>query len=194
MSDTTYDIMLDLDNVLYPFIRTFHTWLETLYPKPVPFNNRSWTFYREMGVKDDDFKSHLRQYGATGGFGQDVSPIDAIHPLVNLWDRGHRIHIVTHRPDHPQVTSDTVTWLRRWGVPYDTLTIGGDKAAFLGWSRSSTTWALDDAPQNVDHLRSRGVRAFLYAQPHNADVQALHKVARSTQAFAYRVLNNRWSV
>jgi len=183
------EVMLDLDNVVYPFMGAFWRWLLTVHPNPVPFSNRSWHFYRDLGIHDQDFERYLREFGVTGGFNAAVGAAAPVWPIVDLWERGHRIHIVTARPKVKRVIDDTRAWLARVGIPHDTLTFSPDKTAFLRFARSPMAYAVDDLPKNVAALRAAGVRAYLYAQPHNESERSGLSVVRSLEVFRARVIN-----
>lgn len=183
------EVMIDLDNVVFPFMGAFWRWLNTVHPNPMPFSNRSWHFYRDLGVSDDDFARYVREFGETGGFCPPVGTSAPIWPIVDLWERGHRVHIVTARPKTKRVIADTREWLERIGMPHDTLTFSPDKTAFLRFVRSQVTYALDDLPRNVSEMRARGVRAYLFAQPHNERERSGLSVVRSTEVFRARVVN-----
>lgn len=183
-----FDIMYDMDDFVYPFVRTFHTWMETVYPKPVPFTNE-WEIHTAMGISEDSWHDHLTQYANSGGYNADVAPLINVWPLVDLWERGHRLHVVTARPDTPRAVEDGKAWLRRFGVPFDTFTTSHDKAAFLDYVSSEVAFGVDDAPKNVKRLRERGVRGYLYNAHHNRFATELDNVrVGSAEEFRLKVL------
>jgi hypothetical protein len=186
------EVMVDLDSVVYPFIGAFARWVRSVHPNASTFSTRSWRFYRDLGIHDDDFARYVAAFGQNGGFDRPVAPMSPVWPIADLWGRGHRVHIVTARPKTDRIVSDTKSWLARVGLPYDTLTFSPDKTQFLRFVRSQVSWAVDDHADNVRAMVSAGVRAMLFAQPHNVDERHGLVVVRSLEAFRSRVLSGRW--
>lgn len=186
------EIMCDLDEVVYPFLGAFYRWLMTVHPHPVPFSNRQWNFHRDLGIDDAQFAAYLHEFGRAGGYDFPVAPLSSIHAIVDLWNHGHRIHIVTARPNTDRVRADTERWLKRVGMPFDTLTMSSDKTAFLRFVRSQVSYAVDDKPENVVALRAAGVRAVMFAQPHNAEQRVGLPVVKSLEEFRTGVLARKW--
>lgn len=187
------EIMVDLDEVIYPFMGVFWRWLLSVHPNPIPFVNDTWHFHRELGIDDETFHRYLIEFGNQGGYNAPVAPLTSMHPIVEMWDHGHRIHVVTARPDVPHVVADTKAWLARHGMPYDTLTFSEDKTAFLRFVRSTVTYAVDDKPSNVHAMRAAGVRAVLFAQPHNLKQRDGLHVVRNLDQFRTGVAERKWS-
>lgn len=88
--------------------------------------------------------------------------------LWRLSDAGVWIRLITHRlhsnGTHAVAVGDTVAWLDEARIPYRDLCFLGDKP------QVEADVYLDDAPHNIEALRSTGAEAIVFSQPYNADV------------------------
>jgi hypothetical protein len=88
--------------------------------------------------------------------------------LWRLSDAGVWIRLITHRLyvnwGHAVAVADTVGWLDAHGIPYRDL-------CFLGQKPHVEADAyVDDAPHNVEALRSTGSRVIVFDQPYNREL------------------------
>lgn len=92
----------------------------------------------------------------------------ASEALWRLSDDGVRIRVVTHRlfakGSHSRVVADTVAALDAAGIPYSDICFAADK------TQVGADLYLDDAPHNVEALRSAGHPAIVFDRPHNRHV------------------------
>jgi 5'-nucleotidase len=88
--------------------------------------------------------------------------------LWRLSDAGISIRIITHRLytnwGHSIAVSDTVAWLDANSIPYRDLCFMGEKTDVAADAY------VDDAPHNVEALRSIGAEVLLFDQPYNHEV------------------------
>ena len=93
----------------------------------------------------------------------------AAETLWRLSDAGVWIRLITHRLStnwgHAVAVADTVEWLDKHSIPYRDLCFLGDKPQVEAHAY------VDDAPHNVEALRSSGAEAVIFSQPYNADVE-----------------------
>jgi 5'-nucleotidase len=91
--------------------------------------------------------------------------------LWNLSDAGVWIRLITHRLyanwGHQVAVSDTVAWLDEHRIPYRDLCLLGDKP------QVEADVYIDDAPHNVEALRSSGNTVIVFDQPYNRAVDGL---------------------
>lgn len=142
----------------------------------------------ELGVAEDDLPP--RQHWDFSEWGiRDEAHFRALHrkavvehrvfrtmPIIDgcaeaLWrlsDVGVWIRIITHRLyinwGHQEAVADTVAWLDEHGIPFRDLCFLGAKPEV------QADVYVDDAPHNIDALRSAGNDVIAFAQPYNADV------------------------
>jgi 5'(3')-deoxyribonucleotidase len=85
--------------------------------------------------------------------------------LWRLSDAGVWIRLITHRLyanwGHAVAVADTVAWLDEAGIPYRDLCFLGNKPEV------EADAYLDDAPHNVEELRSLGNHVIVFDQPYN---------------------------
>ncbi len=88
--------------------------------------------------------------------------------LWRLSDLGVWIRIITHRLyvswGHAIAVADTVSWLDEVGIPYRDLCFLGQKP------QVEADLYVDDAPHNVDALRSAGNAVIVFDQPYNSEL------------------------
>jgi len=90
--------------------------------------------------------------------------------LRKLSDEGYRIRIITHRLFihffHATAVNQTISWLDHHGIPYWDLCFMREK------DQVGADIYIDDAPRNVESLRSRKLRTICFANSTNKDVAA----------------------
>jgi len=88
--------------------------------------------------------------------------------LWRLSDAGVSIRIITHRLytnwGHSIAVRDTVEWLDSNSIPYRDLCFMGEKTDVAADAY------IDDAPHNVDALRTVGAQVLVFSQPYNSEV------------------------
>ena len=93
----------------------------------------------------------------------------AAEVLWRLSDAGVWIRLITHRLytnwGHAIAVADTVAWLDENQIPYRDLCFLGDKP------QVEADAYVDDAPHNVQALRSSGAEAIVFSQPYNLAVE-----------------------
>jgi 5'(3')-deoxyribonucleotidase len=93
----------------------------------------------------------------------------AAETLWRLSDAGVWIRLITHRLytnwGHAVAVADTVEWLDHHSIPYRDLCFLGDKP------QVDANAYVDDAPHNIEALRSSGAEALVFSQRYNAEVE-----------------------
>lgn len=103
---------------------------------------------------------------------RDMPAIDDVSDaLWRLNDAGVWIRIITHRLvthwGHQRIVSDTVSWLDSNRIPYRDLCFMGAK------TEVQADAYIDDAPHNIEALRSSGNTVIVFDQPYNRDLGGL---------------------
>lgn len=164
-------ISVDLDGVVYNFCREFAGFLCLRYGKssdsmPVP---TTWNFAGEWGLSEREFFARFREFGEVGGFAHGEPLPGAVAALHKLEAIGHRIRIVTARgcellsgPVFARVVKQaTVDWLYKANIPYSDLYFTSAKADVVA------DVFIDDAPHNLEAIRTAGKRAVAFDAPYN---------------------------
>lgn len=121
----------------------------------------------EWGVAGVDQYTQLHRFAVTQRqLFSTVPPIPgARSTLRRLSDEGYRIRIITHRLFihffHQAAVSQTIEWLDRHGIPYSDLCFMKEK------DQVGADIYVDDAPQNLDRLRSRRHYAICFGNSTN---------------------------
>jgi 5'(3')-deoxyribonucleotidase len=158
---------VDLDGVVADHTRRFRDILAEIRgvdPEVYPLE-RSWDF-GEWGLGPDEYADYHRIAVLEHDMFRTMPVIDgAADALWRLSDAGVWIRIITHRLyvhwGHEKAVADTAAWLDANRIPYRDL-------CFLGAKPQAEAHAyIDDAPHNVDELRSYGNTVIVFDQPYN---------------------------
>lgn len=158
---------VDLDGVCADYFTGFRRSVSKMWgvPEESLTEDVTWDFV-EWGLDEDQFIDLHRRAVQEHRLFIDLPAMDgASDSLWRLSDAGVWIRIVTHRLvvnwDHRTIVSDTVQWLDENRIPYRDI-------CFLG--RKPEVQAdvyIDDAPHNVEALRSAGNTVIVFDQPYN---------------------------
>ncbi len=134
-------------------------------------DERSWDF-AEWGLDVDDF-NRLHNYAVNERRMLATLPAfaGAADALWRLSDAGVWIRIVTHRLyvnwGHAAAINDTVTWLDANRIPYRDICFLGAKPEV------EADCYIDDAPHNIEQLRSADNDVIVFDQPYNREFDGL---------------------
>lgn len=183
-------IGIDLDGVCYPFdeaIRRYmyyrHDWSFDRMPEPT-----NWHFYEGWGMTQADFDRYCHESVNEGYLFRVCAPYSNVaSSLDRLRAAGHSIHIVTARDyGHPGFAEkDTVTWLDKFGIPYDTITFSRDKTIVR------TDWFIEDNIKNYEALNKGWCIPVLMDQPWNREAPGHYRRAKSMNDFADMITGNK---
>ncbi len=163
---------VDLDGVCGDYTTAFRTIAarELEVPEDALPLERSWDF-REWGLERiGGFADlHARAVSEDRLFAT-MPPIEGVtDSLWRLSDAGIHIRVITHRLyvnwGHASAVADTVTWLDEQRIPYRDICFLGNKPEV------GADVYIDDAPHNIDQLRSAGCHAIVFDQPYNRDLE-----------------------
>ena len=125
----------------------------------------SWGF-EEWGFEEGDFEKYHRQAVVEHRMLADMPAMPgASRALWRLSEAGVWIRIITHRLytnwDHAIAAGDTAEWLDKAKIPYRDLCFVGGKTAV------NAHVYIEDAPHNIEALRSEGRTVIAFDQPYN---------------------------
>lgn len=174
MPDRTFVLGVDLDGVCADYTVAFAEVVAaekgcSVADLPA---ERSWDF-QEWGLDELGGFDRLHRIAVLERrFFRDMPAIDGCaEALWRLSDAGVWIRIITHRLvvhwGHQVAVGDTVAWLDANGVPYRDLCFLGRKPEV------EADLYVDDAPHNVESLRSAGNQVIVFDQPYNRHVHGL---------------------
>ena len=172
----TFDVGVDIDDVLHPWYATAHQLAEAagitngVTPK-------TWRMASEYGCDLEVWVNVLEQATKAGTL-YGVPPIPGrVEALRRLLFDGHRIHLVTARgtaawqtaEERFEIHRQTREWIEEFAVPHDSLTFESDKSAVA--VRLGLDYFIDDGIHNFQDLEQRApsVETYLMTAPHNGD-------------------------
>lgn len=137
--------------------------IETLAPAAC------WDFWPAWGLDSDEFWRIVYAAVDEGRCWRDWPPVDGfVDALGALRDRGHTIHIGTHRDGAEEAT---FAWLKRYDVPRDSVTIGRDKTVL------DVDLFVEDFEGNWRALEEVGIPCVIFDRPWNTHVPAEMRVS-----------------
>jgi 5'(3')-deoxyribonucleotidase len=168
MADTQWFILgVDLDGVCGDHTAAFRDVVAAerdIDPATLPPQS-TWNFY-EWGLDDESFLEIHRKGVLEHRMFRSMPVIDGVaETLWRLSDAGVWIRLITHRLymnfGHAVAVGDTVHWLDTAGIPYRDLCFLGQKP------QVEAHVYVDDAPHNIESLRSEGNEVIVFDQPYN---------------------------
>ena len=157
-------IGIDLDGVTYSFMGALRHYLDSINIdiSDKPSDVSSWSFHEEWGMTADEWLAHCHNGVDAGVIFLHGGPMDgALEAMLALKEQGHTLHIVTHRTFGTKSVQNTMEWLQREGVPYDSLTFAGDKTIV------ATDFFIEDNLDNHQALLAAGVQSYLVDRGYN---------------------------
>jgi hypothetical protein len=172
------DIMIDIDDVLFPWADGIHERARDAGLHDLPTYTR-WAMWEDYDCPEEVWLDVVAN-AALDGFYVDTPPVPgSVEALRRLHWAGHAIHLVTARgfpwknakDDHSeQIREWTDTWVHEHAVPYTTLSYAKDKVAIQEDLGVGFDYALDDGPHNYTALLDAGVNVYLLDRPHNTEL------------------------
>ncbi len=173
MTDRQFILGVDLDGVVADHTYRFREILADIRgvdPEIYPLQ-RSWDF-GEWDLGPGEYAEYHRVAVMEHDMFRTMPMIDgAADALWRLSDAGVWIRIITHRLyvhwGHEKAVADTAAWLDSNRIPYRDL-------CFLGAKPQAEADAyIDDAPHNIEELRSYGNTVIAFDQPYNQEIDGL---------------------
>lgn len=184
MTRTTFDVLVDVDDVLFPFSTRAHAICE----RAGITNGKvitQWNMHLDYGITSEALWAVLGAATVSGELYDAPAIPGALRQLRRLRSHGHRVHVATARGfgEHGElVQSITRDWLRSEGVPLDSVHFVKDKTVV------PAHFAIDDGIHNYQALDEAGVMVWLHSQPHNQSFEGARRVS-SVEEFVNNVLH-----
>ena len=170
-SDLSIVLGVDLDGVCADFYSRMREiaaeWFETNIDRLTPQVSYGLS---EWGIKNQDQYESLHRFAVTQ---RDLFRTLRMIPgarkyLRKLSDEGFRIRIITHRLFiqffHAAAVQQTIEWLDKNGIPYWDLCFMKDK------DQIGADIYIEDSPENIVRLRSRGYLAICFGNSTNTTI------------------------
>lgn len=169
------DIGIDLDGPCYDFVDAVRRYVHWKTGRPLETmpDAATWHFYSEQwGMTVERFIAFC-DAGVNDGhiFRVGKPQPDAVETMQRLHDAGHRLHIVTDRSFGYRSHDNTVAWLWRNQIPYDSITFTKHKTIV----RPDIT--MDDRAENFTMLCNAGIDCRLFDKPWNTHVDTERRVS-----------------
>jgi hypothetical protein len=172
----TFDIGVDIDDVLHPWFLTAHGLCE-LAGITNGVTPKTWRMADEYGCDKDVWVKVLEQATKEGTL-YGVPPIPgAVEALRRLYFAGHRIHLITARgtavwqspAEQAEIHRQTREWVEEYAVPHESLHFIADKP----WAARTIglQYFIDDGVHNFEALEREAPETITYLMtaPHNED-------------------------
>jgi len=162
----TFDVLIDIDGVLYPFPEVFTPYASLQLGRELELDTTRWEFYEEWGVDYDGFVELVTQGVNERQLWWEGAPYaDVPAAIARLRASGHRLHLVTARDITGVEAAMAATnhWLALHDLVVESVNLAQDKPtvlAALGLDPASCV-AVDDGPQHVAAWEGAGVHAVV---------------------------------
>lgn len=176
----TFDIMLDVDDVIVPWFDTVDAKCREMWdidPSYPPCE--AWSMHGHYGRTREEWEQVVIA-ATVDGLYTNIDPFPGVVAGINglLW-RGHRIHIVTARgfmANGENIRRWTHEYLHRYAIGYTTLTFAKKKSSAMKELGLEFDFAIDDGVHNYEDLALAGVNVFLQDAPHNRSFDTSFRV------------------
>lgn len=184
----TFDIMIDVDDVIVP-------WFETVNQRCIERfgydGSRGvcnvWAMHEFYGVPREEWEAIVIS-ATQDGLYTSTEPLPySVEAMNRMKFQGHRLHVVTARgfmANGDNIRRWTKEYLENFGIAHDTLTFAKDKAAAMDWLGVTFDYAIDDGVHNFVRLQEVGVNVWLQDAPHNREFDAGYRRVASLWEFA----------
>ncbi len=166
-------IAVDLDGVCYEWSRTAMYMLRRFRGCSFAHEeSQTWDYIHDNVPKadwkwlwDDGIKNGLFRYGHMVK--------DARIGLEALYAAGHKLIIVSHRPE--TATTDTLDWVSLY---FKNIPLAGFSLLSNNEPKTEIPWDLliDDKPENIDNAIGHARQAWLFDQPWNQHYDSIIRV------------------
>lgn len=171
---TTYEpsVLVDIDNVLADYIAGFLVWAHTQgYIQTKNFDRLriirpAYLYAQTMDIDEGLYTEMKHEFRVSQQHRLLPAMPGARDFLSEIRCLGYQIILLTSRPIHryPNLYGDTLHWLKLRDLSYDFIWWAQDKGAEAveRLPVNSIMFAVDDEPQFVDQLNSRGIMTFWF--------------------------------
>lgn len=166
--------IIDMDDVLAEFRRSFFDWLEKSKGATISYDCPEYyaaSAAHDLGHNTEQlFKDFIAERKL-----RDIPPVhDAVLFTQELKRMGYWVQILTARPaDNPLCLFDTARWLQNSGLYFDDVAFSGEKFRWIIQSKFAghVAFCVDDSPKHAAEFASHGLRTFSPIQPYNKSLQ-----------------------
>ena len=168
------NILLDVDDTLTDFLEVRNKLIEKyLKSKGLPFRVIDFNCTKSAKVADWPVEECVNFWREVGTEAQlNCSPQkDCAKVVKKLREQGHKIFIVTARPDlYFEAFKYTKEWLDRNGIPYDCIITGKlDKKQTM--IDNEIDVVIDDSISTIKFADELGLKSFLFSTVENSDAE-----------------------
>lgn len=168
------DVGVDLDGVLVPWEVNLANYLILHMGYSAEEVGKPWSRYdqwRDWGLTTEDFLRICGEATDMGFMFLDEDPYPgAVQTIQNIKSAGHRIHVITARSFGTRSAHNTVDWLTKHDVPYDSLVMTSTKGL------CQPDVMIDDYEHNFHEMWKHGVETWLLSQPWNSHIDTEFRV------------------
>lgn len=170
---------IDLDGVCYDFTDSFVYYLKTIdwfnsngVPEPDDgYAAPKWDFFEDWGITGREFAA-LCDDGVDAGIIFNVGdPFpDCIESLNLLKKEGHSIHVITHRMFGERSVHNTMDWINRHDLQFDSISFAEDKSII------GVDLLVDDYEGNWRTSLAQGIPCVIMDRPWNRHLLEAERV------------------
>jgi HAD superfamily hydrolase (TIGR01509 family) len=166
MMSRTFDVLVDIDGVLYPFPEVFTPYASSQLGRELALDTTRWEFYEEWGVDYAGFVELVTLGVSERRLWWEGAPYaDVPAAIARLRAGGHRLHLVSARDITGAEAAMAATnhWLAQHDLVVESVNLAQEKPTVLrqlGLDPARCV-AVDDGPQHVAAWEAAGVHAVV---------------------------------
>lgn len=162
--------ILDVDDVLADFRRSFFNWLADT--RGVAISHDCPEYYAASAAAElgQNTEQLFRDFIAERQLRVIPTTPNAVDFTKALREKGYWIQLLTARPaDNPLCLFDTARWLTNSGIEFDDVAFSGEKFRWIAQSQfpNQVAFCVDDSPKHAAEFASHGLKTFSPTQPYN---------------------------
>lgn len=180
----TFRIGIDLDGVAYDFGAALKKFLvdHEGFDEALLGETKVWDFFLEWGLSLESYLDYYAKGVDAGVVLLHGDPHEGCRWFMNrLREDGHTLHIVTYRTVGRRATQNTMEWLQRESIPYDSITFSKDKTIV------NNDFFIEDNLDNFHALNRAGIVCYLMDRPWNEIEDVYNRRVSGWEDFYWRI-------
>ena len=179
-------ILVDIDDVLAHFRKTFFDWLRVNRDIDTPVTCPEYYNVKDVLAAGLAPEQVFRDFIDDGGFLALEENTKVIRDINRLKQEGYWIHLVTARPsDNLKCYHDSYMWLSQTDLEFDAIEFTGEKFRWLAdqdfYKEGHVVCAIDDSPKHSTEYSKHGVNVFSPELSYNTELKGLDLVTLFTE-------------
>ena len=169
-------VIVDIDDVLAEFRRSFFAWLSKNKGVHTPFSCPEYYNVTDVLAAGLAPEQIFREFIDDSGFMFLEENLEMVNEINKLYESGYWIQLLTARPaDNLKCMYDTYAWASNSLLKFHELAFSGEKFRWLSdreyYEKGKVVCAIDDSPKHSLEYAKHGVPVFSPKLPYNVELE-----------------------